>query len=157
MTNSERPAMTRRIPATIALLSALALAPALAGCSVVESVVEGATGGDVQIGGPSIPDGFPAEVPVYDGDILNGSSITKNGETVYNVVVKVDDTSVFDTIRTELTDAGFTPAEGYDMVENSGTITGLFGNGTWSVLVAVTTQDVVGTVANYTVTSAVAG
>ena len=40
------------------------------------------------------------------------------------------------------------------MVENNGTITGLFNNGTWSVLVAVTTQDGVGTVANYTVTSA---
>ena len=143
-----------RLTATAAILSALVIAPALAGCSVVESVVEGATGGDVQIGGTSIPEGFPAEVPVYDGDILNGSSITKNGETVFNVVVKVDDTSVFETIKTELSDAGFTPQEGYEMVENNGTITGLFNNGTWSVLVAVTTQDVVGTVANYTVTSA---
>jgi hypothetical protein len=143
-----------RVTATVAILSALAIAPALTGCSVIESVVEGATGGDVQIGGTSIPEGFPAEVPVYDGDIINGSSITKNGETVFNVVVKVPDTSAFDEIKTDLTDAGFEPQEGYDMVENNGTITGLFNNGTWSVLVAVTTQDVVGTVANYTVTSA---
>jgi hypothetical protein len=143
----------RRLAATGAILSALVLAPALSGCSVVESVVEGVTGGDVQVGGTSIPEGFPAEVPVYDGDILNGSSISKNGQTVYNVVVKVADTSVFETIKTELADAGFEPLEGYDMVENNGTITGLFGNGTWSVLVAVTTQDVVGTVANYTVSS----
>ena len=143
-----------RVTAMVAILSALVIAPALSGCSVIESVVEGATSGDVQIGGTSIPEGFPAEVPVYDGDILNGSSITKNGETVFNVVVKVDDTSVFETIKTDLTDAGFEPQEGYDMVENNGTITGLFNNGTWSVLVAVTTQDVVGTVANYTVTSA---
>jgi hypothetical protein len=143
-----------RVTATVAILSALALAPALSGCQVVESVVEGATGGDVQIGGTSIPEGFPAEVPVYDGDILNGSSITKSGETVYNVVVKVDDVSVFETIKTDLTDAGFAAQEGYEMVENNGTITGLFNNGTWSVLVAVTTQDGLGTVANYTVTSA---
>ena len=142
-----------RVTATVAILSALAIAPALSGCSVVESVVEGVTGGDVQIGGTSIPEGFPDEVPVVDGDIINGSSITKNGETVYNVVVKIADTSVFETIKTELSDAGFEPQEGYDMAENNGTITGLFNNGTWSVLVAVTTQDVVGTVANYTVTS----
>ena len=143
-----------RVTATVAILLALAIAPALSGCSVVESVVEGVTGGDVQIGGTSIPEGFPDEVPVVDGDIINGSSITKNGETVYNVVVKIADTSVFDTIKTELSDAGFEPQEGYDMAENNGTITGLFNNGTWSVLVAVTTQDGLGTVANYTVTSA---
>ena len=142
-----------RVTATIAILSALSLAPMLSGCQVIESVVEGATGGDVEIGGTSIPEGFPAEVPVTDGDILNGSSITKNGQTVYNVVVKVADTSVFESIKTELTDAGFAPQEGYDMVENSGTITGLFNGAGWSVLVAVTTQDGIGTVANYTVTS----
>jgi hypothetical protein len=147
-------ALRTRLTATVAILSALAIAPALAGCQVIESVVEGATGGDVQIGGTSIPEGFPAEVPVHDGDILNGSSITKNGETVFNVVVKVADVSVFESIKTELGDAGFQPQEGYDMVENNGTITGLFNDGTWSVLVAVTTQDPVGTVANYTVTSA---
>jgi hypothetical protein len=67
--------------------------------------------------------------------------------------VKVADTSVFESIKTELTDAGFAPQEGYDMVENSGTITGLFNGTGWSVLVAVTTQDGLGTVANYTVTS----
>ncbi len=145
---------SRRIAATLAILSALVIAPVLSGCSVVESVVEGVTGGDVTIGGTSIPEGFPAEVPVVDGDILNGSSIAKNGETVYNVTVKVADTSVFESIKTELTDAGFAPQEGYDMKEQNNTITGLFNNGTWSVLVAVTTQDVVGTVANYTVTSA---
>ena len=147
-------AVRTRLTATVAILSALVIAPALAGCQVIESVVEGATGGDVQIGGTSIPEGFPAEVPVYDGDIINGSSITKNGETVFNVVVSVPDTSAFDTIKSDLEGAGFQPQPGYDMVENNGTITGLFSDGTWSVLVAVTTQDPVGTVANYTVTSA---
>ncbi len=147
-------ALRTRVTATVAILSALATMTALTGCSVVESVVEGVTGGDVQIGGTSIPEGFPLEVPVIDGDILNGSSISKNGETVYNVVVKVSDTSVFETIKNDLTGAGFQPQEGYDMVENNGTITGLFNDGTWSVLVAVTTQEPVGTVANYTVTSA---
>lgn len=145
---------TRRLTATIALLSALVAAPALAGCSVIESVVEGVTGGEVSIGGNSIPEGFPAEVPVIDGDILNGSTITRDGETVFNVTVKVADTGAFDTIRADLEAAGFTAQPGYDMVEQNKTITGLFGDGTWSVLVAVTTQDVVGTVANYTVTSA---
>ena len=146
-------ALRTRLTATVAILSALAIAPALAGCQVIESVVEGATGGDVQIGGTSIPEGFPEEVPVTDGDILNGSSITKNNQTVYNVVVKVADTSVFDTIRSDLEGAGFAPQEGYDMVENNGTITGLFNGTGWSVLVAVTTQDGIGTVANYTVTA----
>jgi hypothetical protein len=152
MTNSTR--IPRRIAAAVALMSALVLAPVLSGCSVVESVVEGATGGDVQIGGTSIPEGFPAEVPVYEGDIINGSSISKNNQTVFNVVVSVPDTSAFDTIRTDLEAAGFAPQPGYDMVENQGTITGLFNSAEWSVLVAVTTQDPVGTVANYTVTSA---
>jgi hypothetical protein len=148
MKNAVRP----RLTATAAILSAILLLPALSGCSTVESVVEGATGGDVQIGGTSIPEGFPAEVPVYDGDILNGSSLTKNGETVYNVVVKVPDTSVFETIKTDLTDAGFEPQE-FDAADPAATVT-LHNNGTWSVLVAVTTQDPIGAVANYTVTSA---
>lgn len=143
-----------RMSAIIAAVASMLLVPALAGCSVVESVVEGVTGGDVTIGGTSIPEGFPSEVPVVDGDIINGSSIAKNGQTVYNVTVKVADTSVFDGIVTELSSAGFEPQPGYDMQEQNNTITGLFSNGTWSVLVAVTTQDVVGTVANYTVTSA---
>src|ERR1051325_11049512 len=137
-----------RTSAIVALAASILLVPALVGCSVVESVVEGVTGGDVQIGGTSIPEGFPAEVPVIDGDIINGSSITKNGETVYNVTVKVADISAFDTIKTDLEGAGFAPQPGYDMQEQNATITGLFNDGTWSVLVAVTTQDGIGTVAN---------
>ena len=140
-----------------AAAAALLLPIGLAGCQVVESVVEGATGGDVTIGGPSVPEDFPAEVPLVEGTVINGSSVEKDGVRAWNVTVQVADVSAFDGIRAELEAAGFAAMPGYDMQEREGTITGLFGDEQYSVLVAVTTQEPVGTVANYTVTPGVGG
>ena len=53
----------RTTMAVPAIALALLLAPALAGCGLVESAVDGATGGSVSVGG-ELPKGWPDEVPV---------------------------------------------------------------------------------------------
>jgi hypothetical protein len=69
----------------LALLAVLAAGPALAGCSdaqvqgAVNGAVQGATDGDVSLGG-ALPDGWPAEIPVIDGEIKFGAGNTTNGE-----------------------------------------------------------------------------
>ena len=135
----------RTIPAlSLVLVAALALT----GCSAVESAIEGATGGEVDLGGQSIPDGFPTdEVPLTPGDILLGSTGSKDGRTVYNIIVDIDSVDTFPEITTQLTDAGFV-AEG-----DASPTSALMSSDLWTVLVVVVDQPPVGAVANYTVTA----
>lgn len=132
-------------------LAALAL-PALTGCSVVETTIEQLTGGEVEIGGNTVPADFPAEVPLPPGEVLNGSSATKDEAKVWNVAIKVADGVAFEGIAAELEAAGFAPTEGVG-AESADGRTGLFASAAYSVLVSMTTQEVVGTIANYTVTA----
>jgi hypothetical protein len=142
--------MRRNIIVGLAL--ALLVAPALAGCSVIESTIEQVTGGDVEIGGNTVPEDFPAEVPLTPGDVINGSSATKDGAKVWNVTIKVADGVTFDSIAAELEAAGFAPSNGVGAESTDGQ-TGLYANDGYSVLLSMTTQAVVGTIANYTVTA----
>lgn len=143
-------AMHSRAVAALALV-ALAV-PVLAGCSVIESTIEQITGGEVEIGGNTVPDDFPAEIPLAPGEVLNGSSATKDEAKVWNVAIKVADGVTFDAIAAELEAAGFAPSQGVG-AESADGRTGLYANGSYSVLLSMTTQDVVGTIANYTVTA----
>ena len=135
-----------------AIALAALLATSLAGCSVIESTIEQVTGGEVEIGGNTVPEGFPAEVPLVPGDVINGSSATKDEHKVWNVTIKVADGVTFDSIAAELEAAGFAPSDGVG-AESSDGKTGLFENGSYSVLLSMTTQDMIGTIANYTVTA----
>ena len=58
--------ITRRLTVPAALLVALLAGPVLAGCSAVNvnEMVKDATGGTVDVGGSTIPEDFPAEVPL---------------------------------------------------------------------------------------------
>ena len=99
--------------ATIALL----LGTALTGCGFAaeqasEAIVEGSTGADVEIdddgesvsietedgsveisGGDSatIPDGFPKDVPLYDGALVMSQKFDTEDGVAYNIGIKTDD------------------------------------------------------------------
>ena len=146
----------RHYSAVLALVMALAITPALSGCfgNPLEGIIEGATGGDVDLGGNSVPDGYPtSEVPLFDGEIIYGGSITAEGATIFNVTIKVPDASAIDTIKSQLEGAGLTSAAegGATGVEGLGAV---FQNDKWGVLVVVSEDGSNGFVANYTVTQA---
>ena len=76
------------IPITI--VGSLVLAPALVGCGMnpLESVIEEVTGGDVD-SGTSLPEDFPAEVPLIDGELISAFSIGTGAEKAFAVRLKV--------------------------------------------------------------------
>ncbi len=83
----------------------------MTGCSLINNVVNSATGGNVPEGlgtGQSVPADFPSEVPLIDGDVVFGLSLPgDNGEKAWNVTINVSGARAFETIKTQLTDAGF--------------------------------------------------
>ena len=134
-----------------ALASALGLAVvvALSGCSFVggnpvEQLVEGATGGEVEIGN-TVPEDFPTEVPLAEGEIVSGTS----AGGVWNVGVRVDGADALGTIVGQLESAGFVGTQTGDQTADGGSAA--LGNGAYGVVVVVT-KDGAGWVANYTVT-----
>ena len=134
------------------LLGLLLLLPLLTGCGMIEGAISEATGGDVDVSIGSLPESWPAEIPVTDGDIIGGGTAETDGEPAWNLTVKTS-TNVFDAISAQLTEAGFTavdtgPLEGSDNVSG-----GAFNNDAYSVLVGVS-GDGDAWVVNYTVTTA---
>jgi hypothetical protein len=142
---------TRRITTAIAIASALVFAPMLSGCGALEGIIEQATGGEVDVSMGSLPDGWPDEVPVIDGQILvGGSADTDDGTPGWNVTIKVESEAVFDEIAAQLTDAGFEPVDAGELDGGDTITSGAFKNANYGVLVAVTGADG-NFVANYTV------
>lgn len=151
--------MIRRMPrpavAALAGLLLLGAAPALAGCSVVEGVIEQQTGGQIDLGGTTVPDDFPAEVPLADGEIVNGSAVTApGGERGWNILMNVSDPAAPESIAAQLEGAGFLAAENMGIggvTEQGGTLA--YANGTYvvNVLLGKTAS---GWTANYTVARA---
>jgi hypothetical protein len=128
----------------------------LAGCfsNPLEGLIEGVTGGNVDLGGSSLPSGFPSsEVPLIEGEIVYGGSVTAEGATIFNVTIKVQDASALETITSQLEGAGFTSSAGTgaEGVTGGGAV---FTSDKWGVLVVVSEDGTNGFVANYTVTSA---
>jgi len=134
------------------LLALLLVVPLLGGCSMIEGAVSEATGGDVDVSIGSLPDSWPAGIPVTEGDIIGGGTAESDGKPAWNLTVKTT-ANAFDAISAQLTDAGFTavdtgPLEGTDNVSG-----GAFNNDAYSVLVGVS-GDGDAWVVNYTVTTA---
>lgn len=141
----------RRSLTGLAIASALVLAPMLTGCGALEGIIEQATGGEVDVSMGSLPEGWPADVPVTDGDVVVGGKTTDdNGAPIFNATIKVESDSVFADIEAQLIGAGFEKLEAGDVDGGDSINTGFFKNDTYGVIVAVT-----GTegqfVANYTV------
>jgi len=148
--------MTRRVTAPIAIVIALAMAPALSGCfgNPIEGLIEGATGGQVDLGGTTIPDGFPSsEVPIASGEIIFGGSLGNDESRVFNVTVRVPNAQAIDSIKADLEAAGFeSQGEFPGSTNEGGTFIGTTAK--WGVLVVVGKDSESGFIANYTVTSA---
>ena len=123
--------------------------PTLTGCSVVEGIIEQQTGGDVDLGGNTVPEDFPSEVPLADGDVVNGSKITGgDGETVWNVLMNVSDPAAPESIAAQLEGAGFTSAGTGEVSDSGGTLTYTKDDLVVNVLLGKTDS---GWTANYTV------
>ena len=145
---------TKRFTVPLAILLALAIMPALSGCfaNPIEQIVEGATGGDVDLGGAGLPDGFPsADVPIVDGEIIYGLGIGNDDGKVWNVTIKVGGLDVVDEIKSKLEGAGFTANEAGVGGATEDRATLLYDSDTYNVLVVVSRDADNGFVANYTV------
>jgi hypothetical protein len=96
--------VTPRRLATVALAGVLVVAApmTLSGCSVVEGIIEQQTGGDVDLGGASVPDDFPAGVPLAEGEVVNGSAISNADGKVWNVLINVADPAARLSFASEL-------------------------------------------------------
>lgn len=142
---------------TVALAAVLLTAPLLGGCSIINTLT-GGNGGPIGGGvvpGTTIPSDFPKDdVPLIDGDVLLGLSVPGNdGEKAWNVTIKVDGADAFDTIKSQLTDAGYKYQE-VSVTDKAST--GGFTKDPYTVLVVVTQADGDWN-ANYTVTDAETG
>lgn len=140
--------MNRRLVALPLAALLLIGAPALSGCSF-QGVVKDVSGGNVDIGGKSVPSDFPKEVPLAEGDVVLGAGLGSGSDKVWNVTVKVDGADSYTAIQKQLTDAGFSGEFGASGPNGGGT--GTFSNGTYGVLVVVTDAGSNGWVANYSV------
>ena len=142
---------TRRLTTAIAIASALVFAPVLTGCGALEGIIEQATGGEVNVSMGNLPDGWPAEVPVIDGEILiGGTTTTDDGTPGWNVTIKVESEETFAEIAAQLTDAGFESVDAGELDGGDAITSGAFKNANYGVLVAVTGAEG-NFVANYTV------
>lgn len=102
--------VSRRLTAVVV---AGALAFALAGCSLIEGVIEQQTGGEIELGGPSVPADFPADVPLVEGQVVNGSSGTgPGGEQVWNILINATAADAPAQAASLLEGAGFTAPTG---------------------------------------------
>ncbi|MBN9606423.1 MAG: hypothetical protein J0G30_07415 [Actinomycetales bacterium] len=147
----------RAVTARILLAAALVVAApvALAGCSligngvggVVQGVVEGATGTDVDLSG-GMPADFPTEVPLVGGDVATGGSLGSDDGKVWVVGIKVSGPEAYDEASAKLAEAGF--ASGFEASDGDSR-TGSFTKDDLTVLVAVADPGD-GFVATYTVT-----
>jgi hypothetical protein len=143
----------RRLAASV-LAACLIIAPAVSACSFnpIESAIESATGGNVDVGGTSVPDDFPAEVPLIDGEIAAAFGVGTAPDKVWTVTIAVPDASALDTIKADLEAAGFTSEIDDAAI---GEITGgMYTNENYGVLVVVAEDGNGGWAASYTVTPA---
>jgi len=147
--------MRRRIAVPLALVLAVSSVPMLTGCfgNPVQGAINAATGGKVNLGGGgSLPKDFPSSIPVYKGKIISAIGLGSGKKEVWNVTVEIPGSDSGNSIKSDLTSAGF-------KVQESGT------SGAGSTLIA--TSDTYGVlvvtekdssknywVANYTVTPA---
>ena len=144
--------MKSRITAPIVLAFVVLAFPALTGCSLiqgqVEGVVEQATGTDIDLPSSEVPEDFPAEVPLYDGEIANTIALGTGDEKVYSISVRVPGVETMDEIAADFEAAGFEST----LSGNTGDgATAAFDNGTWSAVVVVVAEGDTGWIAQYAV------
>jgi hypothetical protein len=111
----------RSVALAVVLLVGL---PVLTGCAAIEGIIEQQTGGDLDLGGDTVPDDFPSEVPLAAGTVINGSAITApGGEKVWNVLMEVTDADAPASIAAQLEAAGFVAPGVGGVTDTGGTLT----------------------------------
>lgn len=136
---------------SIASVLVLGIAPALVACSpqqlvqdAVENAVKDVTGIDVNIDGTTMPEGFPAEVPVISGDIGVSGSLGVGADQVWTVSFTVPDlAAAFEEATGKLLSAGF--ASDFDATVD-GASTGSFSNASFTAIVTATSDGTSNTV-----------
>ncbi|KRB80017.1 hypothetical protein ASE01_00450 [Nocardioides sp. Root190] len=90
--------------------------------------------GSSYISGTQLPEDFPAEVPLIEGEILTGAAVKENDSAVWTVTVQVagDAQEAFDEAVRLLEGAGFELATELQ----AGLYGGQLDNGTWDVVLA---------------------
>jgi hypothetical protein len=106
----------RKTIAALAIVAALVMTPLLSGCGGIEGIIEQATGGAVQPSVGELPNEWPTEVPIVEGEIVAGNKATdpENEEsTLWTVIVGRNDDveSTKAAVTSSLEGAGF---EGVD-------------------------------------------
>ncbi|MET0725877.1 MAG: hypothetical protein ABWY36_05965 [Leifsonia sp.] len=140
------PFRTRLAVPVIAI--ALLLTPALAGCSLVQGAVEDATGTSVRVDG-SLPEGWPASVPVIEGKVLFGAGGQGDGGSGWVATIDATDADPIAAATKQLEDAGFT-ADGTAQAPSGDGGFVAMKNAEYTVLVAGTKDGVLYTVAPVT-------
>lgn len=104
-------------------------------------IIKNATGADVDLGGTSIPQNFPPQIPVAEGEVEFGGSVTVDGTTIWTLRIKTDDASSFSKVQSQLLASGFTEGfvtdgetqmgsyegHGYSLVLNLDKVDGSYG------------------------------
>ena len=101
--------MSHRIRITVVAASVVLAASTLTGCSLipdpVRDIVDQAQDNGVENPLASIPEDWPAEVPIVEGEVIVGIKPT---EGTWGATIKVADEAAAQEAATLLTDAGFT-------------------------------------------------
>jgi hypothetical protein len=141
-----------RIAVPLAIAASLVVLPALTGCTgIINGIVNQASGGQVDLGGQSVPASFPSEIPLISGEIIYGLAITPDdGADGWSVIVKVDGVGAIDTITAQMEAAGFVKNETIGGTTDEGA-TAAFESANYNVLVAIANDSTSGSVATYTV------
>lgn len=142
--------MYSKSAAVLAITLAVVASPALTGCSA-HDIVRDATGGNVDVGGKTVPKDFPTEIPLAKGEIIFAAAVGAGTGKVWNLSIRVDNVDAIDGIQTQLTGAGFDVNVLTPKTEDGGSLTAT--NGTRAVAV-VEVKDDKGFIVNYSVTPA---
>ena len=145
---------SRRFAPTLLLIGAVLVAPVLAGCSgdQIQSIVGDATGGTVDVGGTTIPEDFPSDIPLAAGDVASAGRVGTGTGKVWNVTITVSDPAAPSVITEQLTSAGFASTSNLPGAPDIGGSAG-FANDTYAIALIVTDNGDGTYAANYTVTS----
>ncbi|WP_353810364.1 hypothetical protein [Agromyces sp. SYSU T00194] len=132
-----------------AVAVSVALAVGLTGCfgnpleqivnRGVEEAIEGATGGAVGVG--EMPAGWPAEVPVVEGEVLFGASGTVQDDSGWAVTIRPESSDPLEQARQQLAAAGF--QEDTALAETGGSGVVAFSNPRFDVFVTAASEGIV--------------
>jgi hypothetical protein len=134
------PHFVKRTAVPAAMLLAILVGPALAGCSV-QNLVHDASGGTVDVPGTSIPKDFPGNVPLVSGTVISAAGVGDATAKIWNVSVRVGGVTAIDDAKSALTKAGFDCKTLIATSDRGG-----------SFVAAVEVKDDSGYIVNYTVT-----